>query len=646
MKLKSRIRSWQFVALGLSQAWTPLALAQSSSQAVPPVITSVTAPAPASLSWQTKLGVERAWRLQYQGTAQVDYSRVASAMTRSLGTARVASSRDLSRIQSLRYDIDAVLHTRVISVDASGWTVAARLHDVKYLVDGEADPRQDLFQAPFMVRFDATGRMGALSFMDKYPHELERAISRLIEPLQVALAAPGAARWVTQEQGVDTGFTATYEVKAVDGGLAQLIKNKTRITRSSLDSAELSLTGEARIARSETKIAFNLARHSVERLTSNEETSLMVGGSLFTADAHTFSAVEAPLPSNKLPTTLAGAKATLADPAFARARFYDVDLHTRPLVEGLDAATALSTYRTQVAGNLGLGVRFLEAWLRLNPSQSLATARSIDALDPKTDERAFGFGWAALASAGHREAQTALLQAAAGSGFKPESQEQALIAMMSLERPEPALAAGIWELRRTLASQQVGAPGAKLSIATNVYGSLGDVSKANPTLTTEVVRNLSALLASADVRQQVLALDGLSNVGDDARVLALAAPALSSRDEAVRVAAFGTFRRMGPATLPAFTTAFTNERSFEVRRGAVRTAGQLPDSEALASWARAAVITEQDPIVKGELVHLLGKGIAQHAANADTLRELLKTTTERRVRRDIYTYIAPAAGVR
>ncbi len=643
MKLKSRIRSWQFVALGLSQAWTPMALAQSSSQAVPPVITSVTAPAPASLSWQTKLGVERAWRLQYQGTAQVDYSRVASAMTRSLGTARVASSRDISRIQSLRYDIDAVLHTRVISVDASGWTVAARLHDVKYLVDGEADPRQDLFQAPFMVRFDSTGRMGALSFMDKYPHELERAISRLIEPLQVALAAPGAAHWVTQEQGVDTGFTATYEVKAVDGELAQLIKNKTRITRSALDSPELSLTGEARIARSETKIAFNLARHSVERLTSNEETSLMVGGTLFTADAHTFSAVEAPLPSNKLPTTLAGAKATLADPAFARARFYDVDLHTRPLVEGLDAATALSTYQTHVAGNLGLGVRFLEAWLRLNPAQSLATARSIDALDPKRDERAFGFGWAALASAGHREAQTALLQVAAGSGFKPESQEQALIAMMSLERPEPALAASIWELRRTLATQ---VPGAKLSIATNVYGSMGDVSKANPTLTSEVVRNLSALLASTDARQQVLALDALSNVGDDARVLALAAPALASRDEAVRIAAFGIFRRMGPTTLPAFTTAFANERSFEVRRGAVRTAGQLPDSEALASWARAAVITEQDPIVKGELVHLLGKGIAQHAANADTLRELLKTTTERRVRRDIYTYVAPAAGVR
>lgn len=100
------------------------------------------------------------------------------------------------------------------------------------------------------------------------------------------------------------------------------------------------------------------------------------------------------------------------------------------------------------------------------------------------------------------------------------------------------------------------------------------------------------------------------------------------------------------ATLPAFTAAFAAETSPEVRRSAARTAAQLPDSEALAQWARQAVTVEQDPIAKSELVHLLGTGLTAHPQNADTLRALLKTTTERRVRRDIYTYVAPAAGVR
>ena len=291
-------------------------------------------------------------------------------------------------------------------------------------------------------------------------------------------------------------------------------------------------------------------------------------------------------------------------------------------------------------------MRELQAWLRLNPARSLQLAQTLNTLDPVTDERAFGFGWAALAAAGHPEAQAALLQVITGSGWKPQSQEQALIALMSLELPGQNVATTVWNLRRTLAAQPLAAGGAKLSIATNVYGALGDVTKGNPALTAEVVRNLGALLASNEPRQQVLALDGLSNVGAEAEVVPLAQPLLRSPDEHVRAAAFGVFRKLSAASLPVFTAAFAAEPSYDVRRIAVRTAAQMPDSDALVQWARTAVVTETNPAVKSELVHLLGAGLERHPANADVLRALLKDTSERRVRRDIYVYVAPVGGAR
>lgn len=645
MTLKSRIRSWKLVALGLSQALTPMALAQSSSSPAP-VIPHVATATP-QWGWQEKVGAEHAWRLAYRGTAEVDYRLVAAAMTKSLGTAQVAD-RELSSAQTVTYAVDAVLHTRVVAADAKGWIVSARLSEVRFLVDGQADGRRELFEAPFVVHFDATGRLGAIDFMNKYPRELERAVTRLIEPLQVVFTAPGATRWTSAERGADTSYTAAYEFTGLSAGQATLLKKKTAITQSALDQTEFAMPGDkqARIAQSQAKITFDVERREVLRIDSTEQTSLEIGGARFTSDSHTYQATAVTPPSAKLALTLAAAQATLADPNFARARLYDVDLHTRPLVEGLDQKAALSAYRRDVAGNLGLGVRELQAWLRLNPARAAQVAREIDALDPVTDERAFAFGWAALAAAGHPEAQAALLQVVTGTGWKAQSQEQALIALMSLEQPEPSVLAAVWNLRRGLASQADASTGAKLSIATNVYGALGDASKGNPALTAEVLRNLGGLLASGDARQQVLALDALSNVGDEARVPSLATPYLTSKNERVRAAAFSAWRKLSAASLPTFTAAFAAEPSIDVRLVAVRTAAQMPDSEALAQWARAAVVAETHPAVKSELVHLLGGGLAQHAANADVLRALLKTTSERRVRRDIYVYVAPTAGAR
>ena len=332
MTLKSRTRTWTLAALGLGQAFAPLALAQSPSTA-PVIPTRAAAP---QWSWQEKPGTERAWKLEYRGTAQVDYRLVASAMTKSLGTAKVADDQALTEAQTVTYAVDAVLHTRVLSVDASGWALACRLHDVRFLVDGAADTRRELFQAPFVARFDASGHLVGLEFMNKYPEALKRAVSRLVEPMQVVFGAPGATQWSSAEQGTDSAWAASYELTQLSGTRATLQKRKTAITRSALDQTEFSLPGEkrARIGTSKTTIAFDLEQHAVQRIDAVEQTSLEVGGARFTTDAHTFTAVAAPIPSDGLPTTLTAARETLADPAFAQARLYDVTCTPRRWCRG------------------------------------------------------------------------------------------------------------------------------------------------------------------------------------------------------------------------------------------------------------------------------------------------------------------------
>jgi HEAT repeat protein len=645
MKRLSTIRTWQLIALSAGQALNTQAYAKPAQ--TDPGLPSLSLAAPSALSWQPQRGSEHAYHLQYRGTAKVDYSLVASAMTRSLGTAKVNTAPEVSRVDDLGYDIDAILHTKVISVDAGGWAISARLHDVRYLVDGQPDARVELFQTPFIAHFDSAGHMTSVEFMRKYPEALKRALSRLIEPLQVVFGAPGEAKWATREQGADTTYAATYDVSNQADGIATLTKTKTSISHSALDTTELTLPGvkDARIGHSSTTIAFNLKTHSPSSIESSESTSLHLGGRVFTAESHTFTATEVAAPTSApLAMTLPAARAQLADPAFARARMYDVDLRTQSLVDGLSLPAATKAFKVNVASNMGMGTRVLQAWTRLNPGQSLLVAKTIDALNPREDERAFGFGWAALASAGHREAQAALVQVATGIGsWKAESREQALVAMMSLDLPEPTTETAVWALRQSLASAQVGS---NLSLATNVYGSLGDVSKGSPALTATVVHNLTGVLSSGDESQQVLALDALSNVGEEASVAPLAAPFLASKNERVRIAAFSAYRRMGPSILPAFADAFAKETSAEVRLAAARTAGQMADSEELSAWARTRVSVEPDVAVQRELVHVLGHGIAQHSSNADTLRALLTTTTERRVRRDIFTYVAPTSGAR
>ena len=247
------------------------------------------------------------------------------------------------------------------------------------------------------------------------------------------------------------------------------------------------------------------------------------------------------------------------------------------------------------------------------------------------------------------EAQRAIVASLDGARVKPRTQEKALTAMMELKFPEPFAVQAVWQLRSSMPAVS---PEAEVlqSMATNVFGALGDAAKGNPEVTREVVRTLGAHLAgSRDLRQQQQALDALSNVGDLARVLPVVEPYFQASDEGIRAKAFETFRRMGgDEAFSAFASRFAAERSPLVRAEAVRTALFMPQSPARSAWARELVRSGgvRDPDTLSRLVTILGREVKEQPENESLLRELLKTERDRMVRKTIYGFVAPVGGAR
>ncbi len=578
------------------------------------------------------------------GVSRVDYGLVAAGMSKAVGQDRPVA-QGTTQIQTIRYDLSAKLHTRVLASDASGVLVAARLQDVSLIVDGSMDARRDLLATPFTLRYNRSGHMVSFQFTDRFPQDLRTVIQRLVEPMQgVAPPAGGAAAWSANERDSDTSFTARYQSSAVNpaNGLTTWTKTKTEVRPQSADLAAIPLPGapSARVNRSQTTLTFDAIRGDLASVRSGESVTTRMGSAFFSDYDTTYQAVRVQAPLAPLARTVAEAEALRHDPAFARARLYDVDAHTRRAVEGVRLTDMMASFRSKAPTGVALAAHQLGSWLRLNPAASLEIARQINDIDPKTERSAFGFGWAALASAGHPEAQKALVAVATQPGWKALSAHKALVAMMNLDSPEPATAKQVWALRSSIAER--GNSQRRLSVATNVYGILGDVQKGNPALTDQVVANLAGLLKQPDSQSRVLALDALSNVGDLNRVAPLAAQHLTSTDLRVRNAAFGTFRRMtGDVAFQKFAAAFAAEMEPEMRREAALVAYQMEPGPARNAWATKLVTSEADPKVKSELVQILGRGMKRFPENAQILQDLLSTTHERTVRRDIYAYVSP-----
>lgn len=304
-----------------------------------------------------------------------------------------------------------------------------------------------------------------------------------------------------------------------------------------------------------------------------------------------------------LPETYAAAESMLADDTYARARLCEVEAHFAPRIEGKTAAVMVDKFASQVGKNAAMAHALLKNHVRRYPSAAAEVLTRLTNRATDFDDPVVVVGFAAVSAAGHIEAQRALVDVLVSS--QPRTRERALISLMDLTLPEPFVLDAVWQTRYSLSAK---GPGSALStsLATNVFGALGDVRRGNTQATQRVFDTLKRLLTSSDRGQRIMALDALANVGDFDRAAAVAAPFFVSADPYERVAAFSTFRRMEhDDAFEAFAARFAAEKDLSVLREAALVARDMSETPARNAWAISQLTHVSEPEVLVPIVRLI-----------------------------------------
>jgi hypothetical protein len=579
---------------------------------------------------QHNVGDTRAFQLSSSGHTEVDFAVLARSLANGLGninTDVTAAGRTRSE-----YTISATLHSRVVAADSSGAILTMRLSSVDARFDDTIDARSDLLEAPFLMTVGADGSIHSIKFPKGYPDSLARIVRGLVAPLAVVVPADSAKTWNVSDVSNDGLFESRYEVTGAASNGISIKRTRTPIRLPNADQVHRGNATSTIVVARETG--------AVQKLELAEDVTTHEGNTFVGRHVGRLTATSVEV-SDELPTTLAEAESMLADDSFARARLYDVDSHLAPRVEGLTSPAILGTFEAEVVMNQAAGHALLKNYVRRYPSSAGEILSALAQRPTESDDPVVIIGFAAVASAGHLEAQEALVNALMAPGASPRTIERAIISMMDLAMPEPFVLDAVWETRNRFAAH-----GSKLalsvSLATNVFGALGDIARDNPEITDTVLATLTSSLQTAkDKFEQMLAIDGLANIGDFDRVSPLVAPYFASPEAAVRTSAFVSFRRMaGDTAFAQFAARFAAEKDPHVLHEAALVARDMAQTDAKNAWAKAQLNTTHTGVLT-TLVRLLGDSIATHPENTAVLRELLGTTTDRKVRREIYAFVSP-----
>ena len=463
----------------------------------------------------------------------------------------------------------------------------------------------------------------------------------------VPSAGRGDRGWTVDETTSQGAARVRYEVDGRDG-------DAVRLSRSVLSSQQRMLADEPGRARlpSATKVEHSVgsvlfASDGVRAMTVEETISQVVGNTEVVGSDSVFSARRVGGTVADLPRTPQGAREALADDKAARAALYDVPPQMVRRLEGLDTEAVLARYLAQVEAEPSEAVVLLKYHLRQQPAALRDVARRLDQLDPgdPAERTAAGFGWAAIAAAGHVQAQAVLGEALAGNGYSDLSQEKALFATLSLARPEPFLLPIVWDLREGLPE---GGPHSHYyrSLATNLYGSLGYKGHGVAANTAEVVETLGRRLAeTGDKAEKRMMLVALGNVGDLERVLPHSEPYFAWPDEDLRDAAFDTFARVeGEEAFEGFAARYEAELSPALRRELTAVAYDMPATRAKARWAAGLAEHETDRLALERLCEIVGLWVEDHPDDERLARRLLRLVRHRPARKILYRHVAPQAA--
>jgi hypothetical protein len=601
------------------------------------------APQAARAKFQPTLGAERAWDVTSSGVATIDLQRLAAQLSPTSGGANRAASE-----QSHRFEVSARVGARVVGRENGQWLVAMKLQNTSYVVDGQRDGRTSAIEVPFLVRVSDRGEFASFEFPLHFPTEGQVAIRALVEPLQVVFGdVTNDGEWTVGEKTASGSSTVRYAVTGVDAQGVRLSRKVTSARRSVLGATAADQRGQFRttVDASSGDILWSADGSGLESMSIVEKTTTISGGARIATSDLTLRATRAASLVAGVPANLEAARAGLHDMKLARASFYQVPASLTEHVEGIDWPTARTYYFDKIGTARSETVLLMKMWLRKNPQFSDQFVEALNEASLGKESQALadvvGYGFAALGGAGHTEAQRAIVKALGNDAYTALTRQKALDGLISVEMPETFVPAAVWQFREETRRRDESAL-ELLSIATNVYGQMGNATLGVKENTDAVIRTLGQLLSSRDPYEQRRALVALGNVASLEQTLPLVERFFTSNNEMLRTRAYDVFMRAtNVAHFAEFKRRFANERATFVRREVFPVAMSMADSPERTAWALEQARSSNDSVIQQRAAAMLGHAIEDRAANADALREMLTFVKDREVRRLIYSFIPP-----
>ena len=588
------------------------------------------------------VGQERAWDITSTGVASIDLQRLASQLSPSGGGGKGAG------MQSHRFDVNARVGARVVGREDGHWVVAMKLENTNYQVDGMRDARSAALEVAFVVRMSDRGDFTSFDFPLHFPQEGQVAIRALVEPLQIVFGDDAdTGEWTVGEKTSGGSSTVRYKVVASDARGVRMTRTVTAARRAMLGATTAEERGQFRttVDASSGDILWAADGSGPESMSIVEKTTSVSGGARVATSDLTLSVKRATTMVAGVPKSLDATRAALRDMKLARASFYTVPASLREHVENIDWPTARSYYFDKIGTAKSETVLLMKMWLRLNPTHAADFVEALNeaSLGERTPalEDVVGYGFAALGAAGNTEAQRAIVGALGNDAYTSLTREKALDGLMSVEMPETFVPAAVWQFREETRKRDETAL-EQLSIATNIYGQVGNATLGVKENTDAVVRTLTRLLESRDPYEQRRALVAFGNVAAADTTLPLVERFFTDRNEMLRMRAYDVFMRSSNrAHFDEFKRRFARERSVAVRREAFVVAMSMGDSADRTAWALDQARTSDDAVIQQRAAAMIGHALQERPANADALREMLTFVKDREVRRLIYSFIPP-----
>jgi hypothetical protein len=605
-----------------------------------PASTPVAAP-PVALAFALEQGDVLAYRFDVRSRSDLDVGQ----LLRAAGVGAQSPSGSGQR-QKLDVVSGGTLNLKVFDADAAHWNVAARLSELSYSIGDQSSPEIGGMRQPFSFRLARSGAIDELRFMPGVSPKARDAVRQVLSWFQVVLPKQPQSSWSAEESDATGTFAAAYTIDAVNAGVARLSKRK--VVYTSITNSLTPKAGDTQVEVLESKIGYELPARGawITKGSMLEKLALSARRKRFgtVESLGTLRRLETP-PAVVFPATFAEYTAAVSSATYLAQKQYETNPTLDALWGHLSTREALSAFLEMFAKDQNAAEALMINYLRQHPARSAELVQLLDAATKgrvELDQTARLTLWRLNATAGHKEAQRAQLDAALSRGSSRTTRMNAL-AHLEFANPEQFVVDDLLGLRRSALKSSDPAERELADMALLSLGALGATSQPNPAMTESINQSLTSYLTKSErPADAITALQALGNAGNPQAIDAIT-PYLSSPDRGVQLNALAAFRRMDdPRAFEILRQQFEAASDPLVRHAALAALAAMPANTQSMTWAASvAGAPSLDVGSQALLAQWLGSKLSSHPANEAVLRRMLAQSTAFEVRKTILKYISP-----